>query len=247
MGPPPRRGSISKAIGMRGQARWFSKRNLRLHGWIAAGMAALTAGSWALSGHVPAQSGGGTDDADGLGAEIAAMRGRLQSLSREREPLDWASAKARLGVALETQGRREEGPARLNEAVSAFHEALSELTRERFPLDWARVQINLGTTLFRLGEREGGTAHYDEAATAFREALEELTPERMPLEWAQTQESLASAYWALFVRARNPDFLGGALTAVNSALKEYRNANAAIHINEAERLRGQILGAMGKL
>ena len=46
-----------------------------------------------------------------------------------------------LGTALDALGERENGTARLEEAVAAYREALQERTRERVPLDWAGTQI----------------------------------------------------------------------------------------------------------
>ncbi|HUI21231.1 MAG TPA: tetratricopeptide repeat protein [Methylocella sp.] len=223
------------------QLRSLLRENQKPLSWIGVGIVVLATGFWALSSHFFPSSTGRTQDAARLEADIAAVRDRLQTLSGERDPIESARTQVRLGVALETLGRREDGTARLKEAVSAFQEALNEFSREGVPLDWARTQINLGTTLFRLGEREGGTARYEEAIAAYREALRELTRERVPLEWAQTQESLASVYHALFVVTREPNYLDDALRTVEGALEEYHKANAAFYIENAERLRQQIV------
>ena len=52
-----------------------------------------------------------------------------------------------LGNALWTLGEREDGTARLEEAVAAYRAALEVWTRERVPLDWAMTQNNLGNAL----------------------------------------------------------------------------------------------------
>ena len=227
------------------QVRSFLRENQKLLGWIGVGIVVLVTVFWTLSTHFFPASDGRTDDMGRLEADIAAMRDRLQTLSNERNSLDWARTQVHLGVALETLGMREGGTARLREAVSAFDEALKEFSREGVPLDWARTQTNIGTTLFRLGERESGTAQYEEAVSAYHEALKELTRERVPLEWAQTQESLASVYRALFDKTREPYYLDDALGAIEGALDEYHKAKAAFYIEMAERLRRQIVAAKG--
>jgi hypothetical protein len=63
-------------------------------------------------------------------------------------------------------GERENGTARLEEAVAADRAALQEFTREGVPLDWAAIQNNLGLVLTMLGERESGTRRLDEAVAA---------------------------------------------------------------------------------
>ena len=59
-----------------------------------------------------------------------------------------------LGNELGTLGERENGTARLEEAVAAYRDALKERTRERVPLDWAATQNNLDTALRLLDERK---------------------------------------------------------------------------------------------
>src|SRR6202022_983665 len=96
-----------------------------------------------------------------------------------------------------TLGERENGTARLQEAVAAYRAALEEWTRDRVPLQWALTQMNLGTALARLGERGSGTARLEEAVAAYRAALEEWTRDRVPLYWATTQTNLGNALQTL--------------------------------------------------
>jgi tetratricopeptide (TPR) repeat protein len=101
---------------------------------------------------------------------VAAFRDALKEATRERVPLDRATAQNSLGSALRIIGERTVW---LEEAVAAFREALKERTRERTPLDWAATQADLGTALWMIGERANGSARLEEAALAYREALKE--------------------------------------------------------------------------
>ena len=114
-------------------------------------------------------------DNGALLSDIDRYKRLLVTETRVRVPLDWAMMQNDLGNALQSLGERENGTARLDEAVEALREALKERTRERVPLDWAATQNNLGNTLKALGERESGTARLDEAVAAYREALKEFT------------------------------------------------------------------------
>ncbi|MDQ6869086.1 MAG: tetratricopeptide repeat protein [Pseudomonadota bacterium] len=178
---------------------------------------------------------------------VAAFREALQERIRARVPRDWARTQVNLGVALKVLGGRESGTARLEEAVSAYREALQEFTRARVPLDWAATQNNLGNALMVLGGRESGTARLEEAVSAFREALQELTRARVPLDWAFTQMNLALVYRAFFDKDHQPHHLDDALEAADGALEEFRAAKAGFYIEKAERQRGEILVAKGKL
>jgi hypothetical protein len=64
-----------------------------------------------------------------------------------------------LGLALARLGEREQGTAKLEEAVAAQREALKERTRERVPLQWATSIGREGFALILLAERRGGSPH----------------------------------------------------------------------------------------
>ncbi|MCK4712929.1 MAG: hypothetical protein KAT26_08630, partial [Marinosulfonomonas sp.] len=83
---------------------------------------------------------------------VTVFENALQELTRDRVPLDWATAQMNLGNVLATLGQRESDPARLKQAVTAYENALQEWTRDRLPLNWATAQMNLGTALHILGE-----------------------------------------------------------------------------------------------
>jgi hypothetical protein len=67
--------------------------------------------------------------------EPAAPSRPLEETTRDRVPLDWARTQNNLGLVLSTLGARENGTARLEEAVAAYRAALEEMTRMRVPLD----------------------------------------------------------------------------------------------------------------
>ena len=160
-----------------------------------------------------------------LRQSIDTYRKNLQSLSRERVPLDRSATQNNLGVALRTLGERESGTKHLQEAVDAYRGALEELTRERVPLDWAITQNNLGLALWRLGARESGTKRLEEAIDAYRAALQEWTRERVPLDWAQTQNNLGTALQRLGERESGTKRLEEAVDAYRAALQEWARTN----------------------
>lgn len=151
---------------------------------------------------------------------IEAFRQALLSITREREPLHWATAQNDLGNVLFGLGERQVGTARLEQAVATYRCALLERTRERVPLDWALTQSNLGNALFALGNREPGTALLEESKQAFTMALLELTREHSPIEWATTQNNLGNALAALGIREVGTSKLEKAVEAYEQALLE---------------------------
>ena len=73
--------------------------------------------------------------------------------TRARVPLDWAVTQSNLGATLAALGERDDGTARLEQAVAAYTEALKERTRARVPLGWAETQNNLDRAIQILRER----------------------------------------------------------------------------------------------
>jgi tetratricopeptide (TPR) repeat protein len=173
----------------------------------------------------------------------AAFREALQEFTRARaarmgrDPGEYrpcARGTRRAGNGTTRGGRR-----RLSRSLAGIY--------PRAPLRWAATQVNLGAALGALGERQSGTARLEAAAAAFREALQENIRARVPLQWAATQTGLASVHRAFFDKDPQPRHLDNALEAVDGALEEFRKAGAAFYFEKAERLRGEILAAKGKL
>jgi tetratricopeptide (TPR) repeat protein len=146
----------------------------------------------------------------------------LTLVLRDRVPLQWAETQDRLGIALWGLGERENGTARLEEAIIAFGAALEESTRDRVPLQWAVTQNNLAMALSSLGERESGTTRLEEAVAAFRVVLDvpESARERDPLGWARTQNNLGLTLTMLGERENGKARLHEAVAVFRAALKE---------------------------
>jgi tetratricopeptide (TPR) repeat protein len=145
-----------------------------------------------------------------LAEAAVAFREALKEMTRERGPIQWASAKVNLGMVLQALGKPEE-------AVAAHREALEVFTRETVPLNWATVQHNLGVLLVMIGQRESGTAKFERAVAAFREALKERTVERVPLDRAI---SLCGEGMALVMMAERR----GAISMAESGLDQMNAA-----------------------
>jgi hypothetical protein len=68
-------------------------------------------------------------------------------------------------------GERENGTARLDEAVEAFREALKERTRERVPLDWAMSTGKQGEAFTRLADSRNDVGMAAMAVSQIEQAL----------------------------------------------------------------------------
>ena len=94
-----------------------------------------------------------------------------------------------LGTALRTLGERENGTARLEEAVAAYRAALEEFTRERVPLQWAHSNHGLANALAALAERQKSTKTMEQALACMRGA-------------AEIYQQSNSTYWLPIANAR---------------------------------------------
>ena len=94
---------------------------------------------------------------------VAAYRAASEELTRERAPLDWASAQFSLGRTLATLGRRTEGPKGVEyseQAIVSWRNA--QLIRNRSSSQFmATIQNSIGYTLVLIGERENDLARFD--------------------------------------------------------------------------------------
>jgi tetratricopeptide (TPR) repeat protein len=166
---------------------------------------------------------------------VASNRDALKELTRERAPVQWATAEASLGNALWMLGLHGGGTARFEEAVVAYRAALQEQTRDRVPSQWAATEIGLGNALAALGDRESGTARLEEAVLAYRAALPEQTLDQVPGQRTATQISLGSALATLGDREAGPaqlDRLEEAITAYRAALEDPTHALMPIQRDE---------------
>src|SRR5262249_29594209 len=192
------------------------------------------------------QQGDEYGDNGALLSAIERYKRLVELTPRERVPLEWATSRANLGIALSVLGEREPETSKLEEAVAAFREALKELTPERVPLEWATTQNNLGNVLSTLGERESGTEKLEEAIAAFREALKELTPERVPLYWATTQNNLGNVLSTLGERESGTAKLEEAVAAYREALKERTRERAPLEWAATQNDLGNALSFFGE-
>ncbi|MEM9523201.1 MAG: hypothetical protein AAF982_04280, partial [Pseudomonadota bacterium] len=165
-----------------------------------------------------------------------AYRSALQEWTRDRVPLDWATAQNNLGNALLVLSERESGTARLEQAIDAYRSALQEWTRDRVPLNWATAQSNLGNALKTLGERERGTARLEQAVDAYRSALRERTRDRVPLDWARSNSNLAITQVELFKRTGDKAWLAKAQARLAEAREVFIAAQISHYIEWSDKV-----------
>ena len=168
-----------------------------------------------------------------------------------------------LGNVLRIIGERENGTARLEQAVAAFELALQIWMRDPLPLGWVGLQENLCAVLQTLGWRLNGTAQAEQAVTlqglgdrlsgislleqgvdACRAALKE---ERVPADRASGQMNLGAALRTLGERDDDTQQLQQAIDADGLALKEFTFERMPIKWAKIQFNMGTAIAALGKL
>lgn len=159
----------------------------------------LTAASTAMAG------GGG--ELDIYREAASAYRASLEEFTRDRMPMQWATATASLGDVLQSIANYEEGTGSLKESVEMRRAALEILSFEGAPLEWANAQNGLGTSLLNLSTREQTAERLPEARAAFEATLKVFTRETQPMQWAFTQNNLGDVHWNMAsLGAGEPEF-----------------------------------------
>lgn len=122
------------------------------------------------------------------------------------------------GITLTALAERENGTARLEQAIKVYEDALDFFTRKRKPQLWATVLINLGNAYHLMGQRAGGMAYYAKAMEAYRQATKVYTRKTYPEKWAGLQNNIGNAFTALGDAADPQKNYTSAIEAYHAAL-----------------------------
>jgi tetratricopeptide (TPR) repeat protein len=122
---------------------------------------------------------------------IDVFRNNLEAHSADSWPIEWASTKNELGVALTRLGDLK-GAESHRQAVRALRSALTVFTFANFPFSWVRVQANLADALRRLGKEERNLSLFKESEAVFRETLSLLDRGTNRIMWASASCNLAA-------------------------------------------------------
>ena len=165
---------------------------------------------------------------------VAAYRAALEEWTRERAPLEWATAQNNTRPSRSRHsgsGRAGRRGWKRRWRPTARH--WRNGPRERAPLDWARAQNNLGIALKTLGgagERDGASRRGGVSLPCSAGGME--LGERAPLDWARAQSNLGSALARLGERESGTARLEAAVTAFRAALVEFTRERGAAPVGD---------------
>lgn len=144
----------------------------------------------------------------------------LCEVSREDNPLAWASLQGSLGAALVAEARGRYTDELFARVLQAYESALTVYSPEETPEIWAQTMRNIGAThLGALQSRIGDPRTHIEAAIAAYERALELPFEKFSPEiWLRCQQEFARA-WEIAASWRGPEALVRAARAYKAALR----------------------------
>ena len=144
---------------------------------------------------------------------IATFNKALELLTRERTPLEWARANAKLGDVYRSLGygmynknEQKTGAQLYAKSISAFQNALTVLNREEHTQEWAVAQRALGQaltnsdTFLAIAGTPSNASSLSKSVAAFNAASQFYTKQTAPSDWAGLQFQLGDIYTTLHQR-----------------------------------------------
>lgn len=180
-----------------------------------------------------------------LEQSLAAQRLALTFVTREDDPLAWATAKHGIGRALTGLSQLQANARQLDEAIALFDEVLEVRTREAYPDDWANTQNAIGSAAMMYGHNFGDSAWLRRSAEAYRQAGEVLRAS--PVSWAIAEENRAQALYLIGYFTNDVATLKEALAAYEGSLREWNREDLASDWARFQGLMGATLLALAPL
>jgi len=185
-------------------------------------------GAWALLqvhwGAVMEADACSRKDVAAMQVAIERYRTVTETLSRDANGYDWASAQVRRAMALYKLASMvpEKTATHLKASASAFEEALTVYDRNAMPHRWAEIMNHYGVTQMALGGYGSSNAMLQQSIATFRTVLEIRKRDQQPEQWAQTINNLGAACFALAKRTKEEHLLEEAARCFQGAGKNYR-------------------------
>ncbi len=158
--------------------------------------------------------GGGVKQLDHA---ASAYKKAEQRVSKESQPLAWASVQNHLAAVLQVQGQMKKDSAPLRSAALIYSTVAATLDAKTHANDWCMAQTHLGKVLYILAGVEGKPAYLKTAAAAYEAALDACDQISSPGRWAEVTNQYGVVLLAL------GEEMDGAV-ALEQAVSKFRNA-----------------------
>ncbi|MCC7016554.1 MAG: tetratricopeptide repeat protein [Rhodospirillales bacterium] len=174
-------------------------------------------------------------------------RAAVESLARDKDSYEGATAQRLLGSELLALAERNNDKAALAAAHAALQAAAQTLPRETAPRDWAAVQHRLGIAFQRMHEETSSVEPLKQALTAFQAALHVFTRAEHPQRWADIMNSIGQSGQLLGQILSSTEIMERAVAACRQAIEIRRKDTHPLFWAASQNNLGSALFALGRM
>ncbi|MDA1090455.1 MAG: hypothetical protein O3A85_09115 [Proteobacteria bacterium] len=138
-------------------------------------------------------------------------------VSKDGQPLAWASIQNHLAAVLQAQGQMKKDPGPLRSAALVYSNVASTLSAQTHANEWCSAQVHLGRVLYILAGVEGKPEYLHTAISAYEAALRVCDQVSAPTRWAEVTNQYGVVLLAM------GEEIGGA-QALEKAVAKFRDA-----------------------
>jgi len=169
--------------------------------------------------------GGGPEQLD---LAVKAYSQAEKKVSKDTQPLAWASIQDNLAAALQAQGQMKKDAKSLREAAMIYSSVGSTLSGSVNPNEWGAAQANLGRTLYILAGIEGKPEYLKRAVDAYETVLKVCDKNTNPGRWAEVTNQFGVVLLAFGEETGGEDILEKAVSRFREAMKVHKRDTAPV-------------------
>jgi tetratricopeptide (TPR) repeat protein len=151
-----------------------------------------------------------------------------ERVSKERQPLVWASIQNHLAAVLQAQGQMKKDPAPLRSAALIYSNVAATLSAKTHANEWCSAQTHLGKMLYILAGVEGKPEYLKTAITAYEAALGTCDQITAPSRWAEVTNQYGVVLLAMGEEMGGAPVLEQAVSKFRDAIKVHKRATAPV-------------------
>lgn len=163
-----------------------------------------------------------------LGLAAKAYKKAEERVSKEAQPIAWASIQNHLAAVLVAQGQMKKDAAPLKSASLIYSNIAAALNAKTQTNDWCMAQTNLGRSLYILAGIEAKPEYLKTASAAYEAALGCCNQITAPTRWADITNQYGVVLLALGEEIDGPPALEQAVAKFRDAIKVHNRDRAPV-------------------
>ncbi len=151
-----------------------------------------------------------------------------ERVSKESQPLAWASIQNHLAAVLQAQGQMKKDPAPLRSAAVVYSTVAATLSAKSHANEWCSAQTHLGKVLYILAGVEGKPGYLETATAAYEAALGACDQVSAPSRWAEVTNQYGVVLLAQGEEMGGEKALEQAVSKFRDAIKVHKRETAPV-------------------